>query len=147
RGLAKAERGVCYGRVGVCTQELGGLAAWLGNVVNVVPGHLGAPGGAVFTKPALDLGGQRLVGGGGVGRGESRVRGPPEFGGELPAAVLAEEIETPGDGQIRALVTSAGNPVLSSPNGRRLDRALASLDFMVSIDVYVNETTRHARVI
>lgn len=147
RDLAKAERGVCYGRVGVCTQELGGLCAWLVNVINALTGHLDTPGGAMFTKPALDVVGRGLLGAGGFGRWRSRVRGLPEFGGELPVAVLAEEIETPGDGQIRALVTSAGNPVLSSPNGRRLDRALASLDFMVSIDIYVNETTRHAHVI
>ncbi len=147
RDLARAERAVCYGRVGVCTQELGGLAAWLVNLLNVLTGRLDAPGGAMFTKPALDIVGRRLLGAGSFGRWRSRVRGLPEFGGELPVAVLAEEIETPGEGQIRALITSAGNPVLSSPNGRRLDGALASLDFMVSIDLYVNETTRHAHVI
>lgn len=147
RDLARAERAVCYGRVGLCTQELGGLGAWLVNVLNVLTGRLDAPGGAMFTKPALDIVGDRLLHAGSFGRWRSRVRGLPEFGGELPVAVLAEEIEAPGDGQIRALVTSAGNPVLSSPNGRRLDRALASLDFMVSVDVYVNETTRHAHVI
>jgi anaerobic selenocysteine-containing dehydrogenase len=147
RDLAGAERAVCYGRVGVCTQEMGGLAAWLVNVLNVLTGRLDAPGGAMFTKPALDIVGRGLLSAGSFGRWRSRVRGLPEFGGELPVATLAEEIETPGEGQIRALITSAGNPVLSSPNGRRLDRALASLDFMVSIDLYVNETTRHAHVI
>lgn len=147
RDLAKAERGVCYGRIGICTQELGGLAAWLVNVLNVLTAHLDAPGGAMFTRPALDIVGMGLIGRGHFAKWKSRVRGLPEFGGELPVAVLAEEMETPGEGQIRAMVTSAGNPVLSSPNGRRLDRALASLDFMVSIDIYVNETTRHAHVI
>ena len=147
RDLARAERGVLYGRIGICTQELGGLAAWLVNVINVLTAHLDVPGGAMFTKPALDIVGMGLLGRGHFGKWRSRVRGLPEFGGELPVAVLAEEIETPGEGQIRALVTSAGNPVLSSPNGRRLDRALASLDFMVSVDLYVNETTRHAHVI
>lgn len=147
RDLARAERAAVYGRVGVCTQELGGLAAWLVNVLNILTGRLDAVGGAMFTTPALDLVGGRLLGAGSFGRWRSRVRGLPEFGGELPVAVLAEEIEAPGDGQIRALVTHAGNPVLSSPNGRRLDRALASLDFMVAIDPYLNETTRHAHVI
>lgn len=147
RDLAKAPRAVVYGRVGLCTQELGGLGAWLVNVLNALTGHLDTPGGAMFTTPALDVVGRKMIGAGSFGRFRSRVRGLPEFGGELPVAVLAEEIETPGDGQIRALLTSAGNPVLSAPNGRRLDRALASLDFMVSIDPYVNETTRHAHVI
>lgn len=147
REFADAERAVCYGRVGACAQEMGGLTAWLVNVLNVLTGRLDAPGGAMFTKPALDVVGMRLLGPGSFGRWRSRVRGLPEFAGELPAAVLAEEIETPGDGQIRALVTSAGNPVLSAPNGRRLDKALASLEFMVSIDIYLNETTRHAHVI
>ena len=147
RGLAKAERGVVYGRVGICTQELGGLAAWLVNVLNVLTAHLDVPGGALFTKPALDIVGMGLIGPGHFAKWKSRVRGLPEFGGELPVATLADEIETPGEGQIRAMVTSSGNPVLSTPNGRRLDRALASLDFMVSVDIYVNETTRHAHVI
>ncbi|MEZ4315158.1 MAG: molybdopterin oxidoreductase family protein [Polyangiaceae bacterium] len=147
RDFAAAERAACYGRVGICAQDMGGVASWLINVLNILTGRLDAPGGALFTKPALDIVGMRLVGPGGFGRWKSRVRGLPEFGGELPVATLAEEIETPGEGQLRALVTSAGNPVLSTPNGRRLDRALASLDFMVSMDIYLNETTRHAHVI
>jgi anaerobic selenocysteine-containing dehydrogenase len=144
-----AEAAVAYGRVGVCTQEFGGLAAWLLNVLNAVTGNLDRPGGAMFTKPAIDMIPVATALGlaGSFGRRKSRVRGLPEFGGELPAAVMAEEIETPGDDQIRALVTSAGNPVLSSPNGRRLDAALAKLEFMVAIDIYLNETTRHAHVI
>jgi anaerobic selenocysteine-containing dehydrogenase len=145
RDFARAERPVCYGRVGICTQEFGGLSAWLINVLHALTARLDAPGGAMFTRPALDI--LRSVGRGHFGKWKSRVRGLPEFGGELPVAALAEEIETPGDGQIRALVTSAGNPVLSTPNGGRLDRALAGLEFMVSIDPYVNETTRHAHVI
>jgi anaerobic selenocysteine-containing dehydrogenase len=100
----------------------------------------------MFTKPAVDLVG-RGYGGGSFGRWKSRVRGLPEFGGELPVAAMAEEILTPGDGQIRALITSAGNPVLSTPNGRQLEKALDGLDFMVSIDFYLNETTRHADLI
>ncbi|HEX6838895.1 MAG TPA: molybdopterin dinucleotide binding domain-containing protein, partial [Polyangia bacterium] len=149
RDFAAAPSAVCYGRVGVCTQEFGGLAAWLINVVNIVTGNFDRAGGAMLTTPAADLVGlaTRLGERGHFGVWKSRVRGLPEFGGELPVATLAEEIETPGDGQIRALVTHAGNPVLSTPNGARLSRALAGLDFMVAIDIYRNETTRHAHLI
>ncbi len=149
RDFASAKSAIAYGRVGVCTQDFGGLACWLLNVLNIVTGNLDRAGGVMFTTPAADVvaltgrGGQ----GGHFGLWKSRVRGLPEFGGELPVVTLAEEIETPGKGQIRALVTSAGNPVLSTPNGVRLDRALASLDFMVSVDFYLNETTRHAHII
>ncbi len=150
RELAGAPSACCYGRVGACTQEFGGLTAWLVDVVNLVTGNLDRPGGAMFTRPAADLvaGADRLgLGRGHFDKGRSRVRGLPEFGGEYPVAVLAEEIETPGPGQIRGLITSAGNPVLSAPNGGRLDRTLPRLDFMVSIDLYLNETTRHAHLI
>ncbi|MCU1279131.1 MAG: molybdopterin-binding oxidoreductase [bacterium] len=149
RDFAAAPSAVCYGRVGVCTQEFGGLAAWLINVLNLVTGNFDRAGGSMLTTPAADLVGlaSRLGERGHFGVWKSRVRGLPEFGGELPVAALAEEIETPGDGQIRALVTHAGNPVLSTPNGARLSRALAGLDFMVSIDIYRNETTRHAHLI
>ena len=149
RELAAASSGAVYGRMGASTQEFGGLVQWLCNVVNVVTGNLDRAGGVMFTRPALDLVGVtgRTGSRGGFARGKTRVRGLPEAGGEYPVAALAEEITTPGRGQIRALVTSAGNPVLSTPNGRNLDRALASLDFMVSVDFYVNETTRHAHVI
>jgi anaerobic selenocysteine-containing dehydrogenase len=148
RESCAAPRAVAYGRVGVSMQAFGALACWLISVLNVVTGRLDTTGGAMFTAPAADLvsvGG--LYGGGKYGRWRSRVRGLPEFGGELPVSALAEEIETPGDGQVRALVTHAGNPVLSTPNGGRLDRALSRLEFMVSFDIYVNETTRHAHVI
>jgi len=149
RSLADTPRAVLYGRVGTCTQEFGGLAAWLVLAINVLTGHLDEPGGPMFTTPAVDA--VPLVAAtrfrGSLGRWHSRVRGLPEFGGELPAAVLAEEIDTPGAGQIRALITSAGNPVLSTPNGARLERALPGLDFMVSIDPYLNETSRFADVI
>jgi anaerobic selenocysteine-containing dehydrogenase len=149
RELAAARRGVVYGRIGICVQEFGGLAAWLVNAVNVVTGHLDSEGGAMFTTPAIDLLplADKLGYEGGHARWKSRVRGLPEFGGELPIACLAEEMETPGKGQIRALITAAGNPVLSAPNGARIERALPGLDFMVSIDPYLNETTRHAHVI
>jgi anaerobic selenocysteine-containing dehydrogenase len=149
RELATTPRAVCYGRIGICTQEFGGLAAWLCYAINALTGHLDEPGGMMFTTPAVDLlpMAERVGFDGGFARWKSRVSGYPEFGGELPVAALAEEIDTPGPGQIRALVTSAGNPVLSTPNGARLDRALAGLEFMVSIDPYLNETTRHAHVI
>ncbi len=148
REFCAAPRAVAYGRVGVSMQEFGALACWLISVLNVVTGRMDTEGGAMFTKPAVDLvSGGGVYGGGKFGRWRSRVRGLPEFGGELPVAALSEEIETPGDGQVRAMVTHAGNPVLSTPNGMRLDRALRGLEFMVSFDLYVNETTRHAHVI
>jgi anaerobic selenocysteine-containing dehydrogenase len=152
RELAAAERAAVYGRIGTCTQEFGTLASWLVDVLNVLTGNLDREGGAMFTLPAAGsaTSDRRLPGPGrGVrfGRRQSRVRGAPEVFGELPVACLAEEIETAGEGRIRALVTVSGNPVLSTPDGARLDRALASLDFMVSVDIYRNETTRHADVI
>jgi anaerobic selenocysteine-containing dehydrogenase len=151
RDLARAERAAVYARIGTTTQEFGTLASWLVDVVNVLTGHLDRPGGAMFTRPAT--GGAHTRGTPGRGKGvrfgrrKSRVRGAPEVFGEFPCACLAEEIETPGEGQVRALVTIAGNPVLSTPNGARLARALAALDFMVSLDIYRNETTRFADVI
>jgi anaerobic selenocysteine-containing dehydrogenase len=148
REFADAPTGSVYSRIGVCNGRFGSLATWAGDVLNLAAGRLGAPGGAMFTSPAVDLGRMsRMPGFDGHGRWRSRVRGLPETLGDLPAACLAEEIETPGEGQVRALVTYAGNPVLSIPNGRRLDRALAGLDFMVSVDLYVNETTRHADLV
>ena len=146
RDFAAAPRAVCYGRLGVSVQEFGTLCQWLVNVVNLVTGNLDRSGGAMFTKPALDLI-ARPHGGGSFGRWHSRVRGLPEFGGELPVSAMTEEMLTPGEGQIRGLLTSAGNPVLSTPDGRRLEKALADLEFMVSIDFYLNETTRHAHLI
>ena len=151
RGLAAAESAAVYGRVGTCQQEFGTVASWLVDVLNVLTGNLDRPGGAMFTKAAA--GAQNTRGEPGRGKGvrfgrrASRVRGLPEVFGELPAACLAEEIETPGEGRVRALFTVAGNPALSTPNGARLSAALAALDFMVSLDIYLNETTRHAHVI
>jgi anaerobic selenocysteine-containing dehydrogenase len=149
RELAASPAAVCYARMGIAVGEFGALASCLVDALNVVTGNLDRVGGAMFCTPAADLAGfARMIGqAGAFGRWKSRVGGLPEFNGELPAAALADEIETPGPGQIRALVTHAGNPVLSYPNGRRLDGALAGLDFMVAIDIYVNETTRHAHFI
>lgn len=145
--FAAADSAVCYGRMGVSVQAHGTLCQWLIQLINLLSGNLDRPGGALFTKPAVDLIEGPTSKPGHFNVWQSRVRGLPEFGGELPCSALAEEIVTPGEGQIRALVTSAGNPVLSTPNGRQLDEALASLEFMVSIDIYLNETTRHADVI
>ena len=149
REFAAAESAVCYGRIGVSTQEFGGVCQWLINVLNTVTGNLDRPGGAMFTLPAFDplTAPESLSPRGSFARWHSRVRKLPEFAGELPVVTLAEEILTKGQGQIKALVTSAGNPVLSTPNGRELDQALAGIEFMVSIDPYINETTRHAHII
>ena len=139
--------GVAYGRMGVSTQAHGVVCQWAIQVINLLTGNIDREGGALLTSPALNLIQMKLMGPGHLDAWRSRVRGAPEFSGELPVSVMAEEMLTPGKGQIRALVTSAGNPVLSTPNGRQLDEALTQLDFMVSIDFYVNETTRHADVI
>jgi anaerobic selenocysteine-containing dehydrogenase len=149
RDFARAERAICYGRVGTCTQEFGTLASWLTDVVNVLTGNVDRPGGVMWPKPATSPGGDKPKKRGGLpfARWRSRVRGLPEFGGELPAAALAEEIDSGGDARVRGLVTVAGNPVLSTPNGERLAKAFSKLEFMASIDVYLNETTRFAHVI
>ena len=149
REFAAADGAVCYGRIGVSTQEFGGVCQWLMNVLNAVTGNLDRPGGAMFTTPAFDpvTAPESLAPRGSFGRWHSRVRQLPEFSGELPVVALAEEILTEGAGQIKALVTAAGNPVLSTPNGHQLDRALSGLEFMVSIDPYINETTKHAHII
>ena len=145
RELAASPAGVVYGRVGVCQNEFGALGAWLLNVLNVITGNLDRAGGSMFTTPAVDVVGLgRMLGQrGSFARYHSRVRGLPEFGGEMPVACLAEEIEA---GHIKALVTIAGNPVSSAPSGDRLGRALETLETMVSVDIYRNETTRHATV-
>ncbi|HXD30575.1 MAG TPA: molybdopterin-dependent oxidoreductase [Pyrinomonadaceae bacterium] len=149
REFSAAESAVCYGRIGVSTQEFGGVCQWLINVLNTVTGNLDRAGGAMFTLPAFDPLGvpESMAPRGSYARRHSRVRKLPEFAGEFPVVALAEEILTEGEGQIKALVTVAGNPVLSTPNGRLLDQALGSLEFMVSIDPYINETTRHANII
>lgn len=147
RAFAGAERAVAYGRIGLSVQTFGGLSQWLISALNIVTGHFDTPGGAMFPRPAFDLLMRQKKGEVHHGRYGTRVRGLPEFDGELPNAALAEEILTPGAGQVRALITVAGNPVLSTPDGTTLDRALQTLDFMVSIDPYLNETTRHAHVI
>jgi anaerobic selenocysteine-containing dehydrogenase len=145
RELAAAPSGAVHGRMGLSTQAFGGLCQWLVQVVNVLTGNLDRVGGVLFTKPAVEV--LTRLSPGRFARWRSRVRGLPEFGGELPAVVMAEEMSTPGEGQIRAFITLGGNPVLSTPNGVALDQALEGLDFMVCIDPYINETTRHADLI
>lgn len=149
RDFARADQAVAYGRLGMCTQATGGTAAWLINLLNVLTGNLDRPGGAMFPKPAVDLAelARRLGKAGSYGRFKTRVRGLPEFAGELPVAAMAEEMDTPGDKQIRGLITFAGNPVLSTPSGGRLEKALSKLELMISFDIYQNETTRFAHLI
>jgi anaerobic selenocysteine-containing dehydrogenase len=151
RELAAAPRAAVYGRIGTCNQEFGTLASWAVDVLNVLTGNLDREGGAMFANPiAWSLTGlpnPEFAGGFAFHRWRSRVRGAPEVLGQVPVSCLAEEIETPGPGRIRALLTIAGNPVLSTPEAARLDAALPQLDFMVSVDNWLNETTRHADVI
>ena len=149
RELASAEKAVIYGRIGLCNQEFGTLASWLVEVVNILTGHFATEGGALFPQPAIATISQtaRRRGPLRTGRWHTRVRGAPEVMGQAPLSCLAEEIDTPGDGQVKALITIAGNPALSAPDAGRLNDALPLLDAMISIDNYLNETSRHAHVI
>lgn len=147
REYAAADAAAAYGRIGVSTQEFGLVCQWAVQLLNLVTGNTDRVGGTLLTSPAIDAIGRGLLGRGHFDRHRSRVREAPEFAGELPVAVLREEIETPGDGQVRALLTLAGNPVLSTPDGAALDRAIQGLDFYAAVDLYINETTRHADVI
>ena len=146
RRFAKAKSGFVYGRMGVSVQAYASVCHWAINMLNLLTGRFDARGGVFLPKAAWDNSGAGSRPGH-FAAWHSRVSGLPEFGGELPASVMAEEILTPGEGQIRAMVTIAGNPVLSTPDGRGLDKALSELDFMVSLDPYLNETTRHAHII
>jgi anaerobic selenocysteine-containing dehydrogenase len=151
REMCAAPTCAVYGRIGVNTVEFGSTNAWLVNALSIITGNFDKRGGDMFTTPAAGGASTRGAAGKGkgfqTGRGHSRVSNKPEVLGEYPVAVLAEEILTPGENQIRAAITVAGNPVLSTPHSEQLDRALADLEFMVSIDIYLNETTRHADVI
>lgn len=148
RKLAETPRAALFGRLGTSTQEFGGLATWLVYVINILTSHLDERGGLMFTKPAADLVeiATYLDHKGSVGTFKS-VTGLPEFSGELPANTMADQIETKGESQIKAMICVAGNPVLSSPNSNRLERAFGSLDFMISVDSYLNETSKHADLI
>ncbi|MDI2125944.1 molybdopterin-dependent oxidoreductase [Yinghuangia seranimata] len=150
--LAAARSAVVYGRIGLCNQEFGTLASWLVDVVNILTGHFDTPGGLMFPKPvnwsvATLTQHAKKAEGAPFGRWHSRVRGAPEVLGQVPASCLAEEIDTDGEGRIRALVTIAGNPAVSAPGADRLRAALPRLDAMISIDNWLNETTRHAHVV
>ncbi len=151
RGLARelvtTDAAAIYGRMGVSTQGFGTVCQWAIQCLNIVAGNLDHIGGTMFTSPAIDAVGRGLIGKGHRDLWRSRVRDLPEVGGELPVSTLADEILTPGQGQVRAVLTVAGNPVLSTPDGARLSEALTGVDFMAAIDIYVNETTRHADVI
>jgi anaerobic selenocysteine-containing dehydrogenase len=145
--LASARAAICYGRTGLSMQEFGGLCNWLMMVINVITGNMDEPGGMTFPLPAIDV--LRGVKGsrGSWDTYRSRVSNRPEFAHELPVSILAEEIMVPGEGRIRGFIGMAGNGALSMPNGKRFEEALDQLDFMVSIDPYINETTRHADII
>ncbi|MDO6484045.1 molybdopterin-dependent oxidoreductase [Shimia thalassica] len=147
--FATAKSAVCYARMGASTQSFGTLCQWANNALNIVTGNFDSEGGAMFTTPALDYVGMTSR------RGQvrsypekrSRVSGQPLYNGEFPISVMAEEMETSGEGQIKAMVTVAGNPVLTAPNGRRIEEGLEKLDFMLSVDIHINDTTRHADLI
>jgi len=151
RELAAAPRAAVYGRIGTCTTRFGTVNSWLVDLINVLTGNLDREGGAMFAKAAAFAPNTQGKPGSGkgitTGRRKSRVSGAPEVFGELPINLMAEEMQTPGDGQVKALITIASNPVLSAPNGPRIAQALEGLDFMLSLDIYVNETSRHADVI
>jgi len=145
RELAQADSGAVYGRIGTHTAEFGSMASWLVDALNVLTGNLDSPGGAMFPRAAHEQ--PRAARPFVTGRWASRVRGLPEIRGELPVSAMAEEILEPGDGRVRALITIAGNPILSTPHSDRLETALTSLEFMISVDLYLNETSRHADVV
>lgn len=145
--FAGAESAVAYGRMGVSTQKFGTVCQWAIQVLNILTGNLDRVGGALLTDPAIDLVERKIVGRGHFDKWRSRVRDLPEFAGEFPSSTLVDEMTTPGDGRIRAMAVFSGNPVLSMPGGDTLDQAFADLDFMVSFDFYINETSRHADVI
>ncbi|MFK7947411.1 MAG: molybdopterin-dependent oxidoreductase [Saprospiraceae bacterium] len=140
-----AKTAICYGRLGISIVKHGTLSHWVINAINILTGNFDQKGGVMFTSPAINMAKGKPKKR--FNRWQSRVRNLPEFGGELPASAMAEEMLETGAGQIKAMITSCGNPVLSTPNGQKLDKALESLEFMVSVDIYLNETTRHANII
>ncbi|ABI71905.1 molybdopterin-dependent oxidoreductase [Shewanella frigidimarina] len=146
--MAAADSAVCYSRMGASTQTFGGLCLWLTNVLNIITGNFDRAGGAMFPQPAFDLLRNHKRGHkSSFGQHQTRVRQLPFFNGEFPVATLAEEIQTEGEGQIKSLITVAGNPVLSAPSGHKLAQAFAGLEYMVSVDIYLNETTKYADII
>jgi anaerobic selenocysteine-containing dehydrogenase len=147
RELAAAESAACYGRLGTCVQEFGTLASWGVDLVNILTGHLDRPGGAMFPTPAAPLAAMAKPRPFGIGQRRSRVSGQLEIRGMLPSSTMAEEILTPGEGQVRAMILIMTNPLRSAANSAQLEAAFAQLDFLVAIDIYLNETTRHAHLI
>ncbi len=148
REMAAAESAACYGRLGTCVQEFGTLASWGCDLVNLLTGNLDRPGGVMFTTPAAPIDAALPKGKGfEIGRWQSRVSGQPEVGGMIPSSTLGEEMLTPGDGQVRAMILLMTNPVRSAANSQQLEAAFAGLDFLVAVDFYINETTRHAHII
>jgi len=143
--FCEAESAVCYGRMGASVQAFGTLTQYLIMLFNMLTGNLDRQGGMMFTQPAADI--LPVSSRGSIGGYSSRVRGLPAFAGEYPVACLAEEILTPGEGQIKAMVIGAGNPVVTTPNTEQLERAFSQLDFVVSVDFYISETSRHADII
>jgi anaerobic selenocysteine-containing dehydrogenase len=146
--LAAAESAACYGRLGTCVQEFGTLASWGCDLVNILTGNLDRPGGVMFTTPAAPPDAALPRGKGfEIARWRSRVSGQPEVQGMIPSSTMAEEMLTPGDGQVRAMILLMTNPARSAANSAQLEEALSRLDFLVAVDFYINETTRHAHVI
>lgn len=143
--FANAETAVCYGRMGVSVQEFGLLCQYLIMLLNIVTGRLDTEGGLLFPEAALDI--VSNTGPGYLGKRRTRISNLPDFNGDFPVAAMAEEMLTEGPGQIRSFINVAGNPVLSTPNSEQLDKALSGMDFMVSVDFYINETSRHANII
>src|SRR5262249_28904164 len=143
-----AESAACYGRLGTCVQEFGTLASWGCDLVNVLTGNLDRPGGVMFTTPACPIDAGLPKGKGfEIGRWKSRGGGQPEVQGMIPSSTMAEEMLTPGEGQVRAMILLMTNPLRSAANSGQLERAFAGLDFLVAVDFYINETTRHADLI
>ena len=147
RDMATIDGAVCYGRMGVSVQVFGTLCQWAIQIINILTHSLDVRGGLMLPSPAFGYVKPGESGAGHFAAFHSRISGLPEFAGELPSTVMAEEMLTEGEGQIRALITTAGNPVLSAPNGQKMDEALSGLDFMVCLDFYINETTQHADII
>lgn len=147
--FCQSKTACCYTRFGASTQKFGGVTQWLGNIINIITGNFDKEGGVMFTKPAIDIlaPARKYKSNKIFGKNHSRIRNLPSFAGELPVSVLADEILTEGEGQIKLLITNASNAVLSTPNGQKTDKALASLDYMVAVDFYINESSRHADII
>ncbi len=143
--LLKAKTAVVYGRMGLSTQEFGGVCQWLINLINIFTSNFDKPGGAMFTDPAFSLYGSAKKGYNPFGRFHTNVRKLPEFEGELPVSAMAEELLH--ENGPKALLTICGNPILSTPNGEQLETAIKALEYYVAIDIYINETTCHANII